>query len=708
MTIVSIGPIRLMKSKTTFQTNAAQAHVPHTQKARRRWLGVCLFALLACLLPSAAHAADSVCVRVRIEIDQELTLERQGFEASMNLNNGPSGDLTNLSVTVNFADASKNPVVASSDPNNTTAKFFIKLTSSASLPDTLAANAQGSYRWLIVPALAAGGADPAGALYFVGAKLSYSLNGVATSIDVQPDSIRVKPMPQLALDYFLPHDVYGDDPFTPQVEPSIPFSLGVRIRNSGYGDAHQLKIESSQPKIIDNRLGLAVKFAITGSEVNGMAATPSLLADFGTIPSGQSEAARWYMTSSLYGRFTDFSAAFTHSDDLGGTMTSLITNVRTHTLVHDVLSDLAGRDGVKDFLARDDDALRIYESENTDSLVTDYSSSSSIVPSGRAYILNLSPPFDDSSPTTVFSYAQVPDPWRGKQPIFSIVRADGKTLNTANSWLSSTYAPDTGTWSYFLNAFDSNNPDNLAYTVLMGGPGGANHAPMLAHPTSRVALAGLPMNLYVFASDPDNDPVSLSTGPLPAGASFTQVTSGVGLLSWVPPVGQTSSQTIQFTVTDGELSDSKSVVVAVTAGTLRAGWAGLFWPGISDANTIGPMADPDHDGVSNLLEYAFGLDPTSGNLIGMLEPITVEVNGQTFAAVRFIARNDDPDLLISAEATDTLNSADWQPLTESVPQDQTDISSGFQRFVIRDTHPFSLGLHKFFRLRANLSGASSP
>ena len=34
------------------------------------------------------HAQESVCVRVKIEIDQELTLERQGFEARMNIKNG--------------------------------------------------------------------------------------------------------------------------------------------------------------------------------------------------------------------------------------------------------------------------------------------------------------------------------------------------------------------------------------------------------------------------------------------------------------------------------------------------------------------------------------------------------------------------------------------------------------------------------------------
>ncbi len=39
-----------------------------------------LFAMLFCLFGGVAHAADSACARVSIEIAQELTLERVAFE----------------------------------------------------------------------------------------------------------------------------------------------------------------------------------------------------------------------------------------------------------------------------------------------------------------------------------------------------------------------------------------------------------------------------------------------------------------------------------------------------------------------------------------------------------------------------------------------------------------------------------------------------
>ena len=46
-------------------------------------------------------------------------------------------------------------------------------------------------------------------------------------------------MPLLTLDYFLPEDVYGDDPQTAIIEPSELFSLGVRVRNDGWGGANK-------------------------------------------------------------------------------------------------------------------------------------------------------------------------------------------------------------------------------------------------------------------------------------------------------------------------------------------------------------------------------------------------------------------------------------------------------------------------------------
>tara|TARA_R110001583_G_scaffold99407_1_gene244751 strand:+ start:1277 stop:1582 length:306 start_codon:yes stop_codon:yes gene_type:complete len=72
------------------------------------------------------------------------------------------------------------------------------------------------------------------------------------------------------------------------------------------------------------------------------------------------------MQSSLSGTFTDFSANFSHADELGGALTSLLKATSAQLLVKDVRVDLAGRDAVNDFLAYDSaQTLHVFESERT-------------------------------------------------------------------------------------------------------------------------------------------------------------------------------------------------------------------------------------------------------------------------------------------------------------------------------------------------------
>ncbi|MBI5787698.1 MAG: hypothetical protein HZA78_02430 [Candidatus Schekmanbacteria bacterium] len=65
----------------------------HLFKKITKPIYICL-CLLSLLFPVISFAADSLCATVKIEISQELTLERQGFEAHMRINNG----LTNISL----------------------------------------------------------------------------------------------------------------------------------------------------------------------------------------------------------------------------------------------------------------------------------------------------------------------------------------------------------------------------------------------------------------------------------------------------------------------------------------------------------------------------------------------------------------------------------------------------------------------------------
>jgi hypothetical protein len=523
------------------------------------WLG------LAFSFTQLAHAVDSLCATVKIEIQQELTLERQAFDAHMRINNGLNNiALEKVGVEVTFADVDGNAVSATSDPNNTTALFFIRIDSMQNIENVsgsgkVSPSTSADIHWLIIPAFGAAKDAAAGVRYLVGARLTYNIGADQQVMDVVPDSILVKPMPKLELDYFLPGEVYGDDPFTLAIELPVPYYLGVRVRNAGAGVAGSVRIDSGQPKIVENELGLLIGFSIIGSEVNGSPVSDSLLVNFGDIQPNRSGVARWVMTSTLSGRFVEFTAHYTHADELGGQLTSLISgDPRTHLLVHDVLVDLPGRDVIRDFLAKDGDVLRVYESENTDNVVLDLSSHAALSASGAGYTLSVSPsggPF----------HVKLPDPFNGSKIIRSARRGDGKNINLANAWFSQTFDHQTTRWNSFANLFDVNNPGGLSYQFLFDqAPGIPNRPPKLDPLSDWTIAPGNYLNFIVSASDPDGDKITFSLGAgAPEGVTLD---ANTGSFSWHPTEAQVGTHVLQVTATDTwnpPLTDTTPLTITV-------------------------------------------------------------------------------------------------------------------------------------------------
>ncbi|MBW2284856.1 MAG: hypothetical protein JRF65_09690 [Deltaproteobacteria bacterium] len=591
---------------------------------------------------SGAFAEEGLCARVKIEIRQELTLERQAFDAHMVINNGLSDiPLENVAVEVSFADEDGNPVLAVSDPDNTLALFFIRVDAMENITDVNGAgvvdpSTSADIHWLIIPAPGASNGLESGTLYYVGARLSYTIGGEGHVTEVTPDYIQVKPMPELLLDYFLPLDVIGDDAFTDEIEPPIPFSLGVRVRNNGFGTARKLKIESAQPEIVDNEQGLLINFVIEESQVNDEPAEKSLLLDFGDLAPDRAVTGRWIMICTLSGQFIEFDAEFTHSDDLGGVLTSLIEDVETHTLVRDVLVDLPGRDGVLDFLARDGSVYRVYESDNLDTEVLDQSAYSDLQlteQQGADAHHTLT-----TAVTAGFLYVQLPDPYDGRKILKEAIRSDGKVIRPENAWLSQTRSHGSE-WDYHVNLFDANTTDT--YTLVFTDPEQGPQAPVMQYIPDRSRSVGQQLSFIVEASDPNGTIPMLSAAPLPAGALFQDQGDGVGIFDWTPDSGQSGRYELDFIASDGTLEDTEHVVLTIFSGEDTDGdgmpdeWE-LSVFGTLDRDGTG---DYDGDGISDLDEFLSGTDPTVGNRVPSVpEVISPLVGGQVAATV--------PELLI--------------------------------------------------------------
>jgi beta propeller repeat protein len=449
-----------------------------------------LFAMLLCLFTGIAQAAESSCARVKIEILQELTLERVAFDAKMVIHNKiPDKALEDIRVDVTIADETG---------NLKNEQFYVRVTSQTNMSETgsdgnmvngdgvVSANDSAEIHWLIIPSTGAGGEDPSGVPYLVGATLTYSIDGVREVLSIAPDLITVRPAPQLYLDYFTPRKVLGDNPFTAQTEAPIPYELAVRVLNDGFGPANKLKIDSAQPTIVENELGLLIDFQLLGASVNDRSVLPTLTVDLGDLASKAASTAYWQMISTLSGEITDFAVGFTHADELGGELTSLLKQTRAHYLTHRVKVNLSGRDNLLDFLADTDDDSehlpdKIFESEipaggsDRSAAVAEVLVYDPLQPPERP---TMAEPLVDVSldlggfPPSGWIYTHMADPSDGYLLLKDVIRADGVHLDPANFWvdegLDEDYQP-THTLQ-FIDYRNPNAPPPVSYTLVFDQP----------------------------------------------------------------------------------------------------------------------------------------------------------------------------------------------------------------------------------------------
>jgi hypothetical protein len=369
-----------------------------------------------------------VCAHVILQLDQDAVLTRDAFSATLQLNNNGADTLQNISV---------NLVIQNANGQDASGVFGIQ-------PPTLAGdlgavdgtgvlqpNGAGSAQWTLIPTLDAAPQVPT--KYLVSGTFNYTLNGAAISIPLSPAPIMVQPSPQLYVKYFHQRDVFADDPYTPQIEPSIPYSLAVMVQNHGYGIAHDFKITSAQPTIVDNEKGLLVDFKIIGAQVGNQSVSPSLTVDFGDIAPGGIGIGRWLLTSSLQGLFINYSATFEHVDPLNNPRLSLIDGVEIHEMTHLVRADGAWDDGLPDFLVNDIadfDSLpdTLYLSDGTVQPVSVVQAGTADAPASTNH---LQVQFTANFPAG-FAYLLVPDPANGKLPLLNVQRSNGISLFTEN------------------------------------------------------------------------------------------------------------------------------------------------------------------------------------------------------------------------------------------------------------------------------------
>jgi hypothetical protein len=307
-------------------------------------------------------AQDVICAQVKIQIDQKATLTRTAFTATLVIDNATVGALEDLFVDIEIKDEDGNVVDAKFE--GLSAPAFLENLTGVDGSSDVAPGTTATAKWVLIPTEDAA-PTPLPERYTVGGKVSHLQQGILLDIPLYPVEIEVFPDAKLFLDYYLQTNVYSDNPFTESIEPAEPFSLGLRVQNVGFGDAKNLTITTSQPKIIENLKGLLIAFKIIAAQIGLGDISPCLTLPLGTVEAGSNRVARWLLESTLQGEFIDMDASFQHLNGLGKTSISLIKDVKIHPLVHVANLDIPGapaglldpyQDDLPDFLVPRKDA----------------------------------------------------------------------------------------------------------------------------------------------------------------------------------------------------------------------------------------------------------------------------------------------------------------------------------------------------------------
>jgi large repetitive protein len=333
---------------------------------------------------------------------------------------------------------------------------------------TLGADQKGSATVLFIPEKGAAPTVPKS--YSFGGSFSYidPFTGIKVTKPLIPVTLDVNPSPDLFLHYFMQRDILGDDALTLDVvEPIVPAELAVMIQNDGYGTAKNVRIESAQPKIVENEKGLAINFALIGSNLNGQPMELGLTnIDFGNIAPKTNVIGQWWFTSDLLGHFISYETKLTHLDSRGNPELSLVSGATLHELIKSVRV-YSPEDNINDFLVNE-----VQDSKETPDIIylsnggtldvypaVSHSISGSIATGNHEIELLVTP----KQPG--WNYYKFDDPGNGLYKIESITRSDGQIIPINNVWQTHVTLPDGDEPVYenkihFLDVFSTTTTQN--------------------------------------------------------------------------------------------------------------------------------------------------------------------------------------------------------------------------------------------------------
>ncbi len=128
-------------------------------------------------------------------------------------------------------------------------------------------------------------------------------------------------------------------------------------------------------------------------------------------------------------------------------------------------------------------------------------------------------------------------------------------------------------------------------------------------------------------------------------------------------------------------------------------WVSTNWLPATGTNIAGAGADPDGDGIVNLLEYAFGNNPNAPLYTNLPALTFVNEGGTNYGALRYIHSTNASDLTLQVRAASAL-----EALAGSITNVSGAATNGAAEIVtIRDSVPREPATSRFYQLRVKLN-----
>ncbi|HEY2952973.1 MAG TPA: fibronectin type III domain-containing protein, partial [Verrucomicrobiae bacterium] len=234
----------------------------------------------------------------------------------------------------------------------------------------------------------------------------------------------------------------------------------------------------------------------------------------------------------------------------------------------------------------------------------------------------------------------------------SVTNVGNRTTNTV-SGLTSAVTYYFAVTAYNTSSLESDPSTEISYTV---PPAQANNLPVISAIPGQSTGKNTPTPAIPFTiSDVETPAANLqlsavSSNPwLVPNASI--LLSGIGsnrTITIQPATNLTGTASITVAVSDGAATTTSTFTLDVTGNALDT-WRLLhFSPSdlvdaSKEAMVWGDKADPDHDGLDNLLEFALGFDPgqREASALGVV-PGLVEIAGQKYLEISYKHRINEP------------------------------------------------------------------